>query len=99
MPALTLGVATALPPHRAGLASGLGTSALEIGTALGVAVTGTVLTSYPGLSHGMGPALRTVAVLVLGSTVVVAVGHRDRSGESRTIAFGGKRVLSRSVRR
>ncbi|MFF4035284.1 MFS transporter [Streptomyces sviceus] len=98
MPALTLGVATALPPHRAGLASGLGTSAREIGAALGVAVTGTVLASHPDLSHGMGPALRTVAVLVLVCTAVVALGHRDRPGESRTIASDRKRVLSRSAR-
>lgn len=98
MPALTLGVATALPPHRAGLASGLGTSAREIGAALGVAVTGTVLASHSDLAHGMGPALRTVAVLVLAATVVVTVGHRGRSGETRTIASSGERVLSRSAR-
>lgn len=98
MPALTLGVATALPPHRAGLASGLGTSAREIGAALGVAVTGTVLASHSDLAHGMGPALRTVAVLVLAATAVVAVGHRGRPGESRTIASGRERVLSRSAR-
>ncbi|MFJ4938955.1 MFS transporter [Streptomyces pseudovenezuelae] len=99
MPALTLGVATALPPHRAGLASGLGTSAREIGAALGVAVTGTVLASHADLAHGMGPALRTVAVLVLACTAVATFGLGDRSGESRTIAFGRKRVLSRSARR
>ncbi|MER6243265.1 MFS transporter [Streptomyces griseorubiginosus] len=99
MPALTLGVATALPSDRAGLASGLGTSAREIGAALGVAVTGTVLAAHHDLAHGMGPALRTVAVLVLAATGLVIGGHRERSGDSRTIAFDGKRVLSRSARR
>jgi len=61
MPALTVGTVTSLPPHRTGLGSGLGTSARELGAALGVAVTGTVLAAHPGLAHGMGPALRTVA--------------------------------------
>ncbi|BCL25158.1 hypothetical protein ACFFS2_39690 [Streptomyces aurantiacus] len=39
MPVLTLGVATSLPPHQAGLGSGLGITARETGAALGVAVT------------------------------------------------------------
>jgi MFS family permease len=99
MPALTLGVATGLPPHRAGLASGLGTSAREIGAALGVAVTGTVLASHSDLPHGMGPALRTVALLVLAATAAVLVEHRGGSGESRSIASGRERALSRSVDR
>jgi hypothetical protein len=38
------------------------TSAREIGAALGVAVTGTVLSSHPDFPHGMGPALRVVAL-------------------------------------
>ncbi|MEV8461331.1 MULTISPECIES: MFS transporter [Streptomyces] len=75
MPALTLGVVTSLPPHQAGLGSGLGTSARELGAALGVAVTGTILSAHPDLTHGMGPALRTVAVVVLAATVVVVTGH------------------------
>ncbi|WP_239146311.1 MFS transporter, partial [Streptomyces sp. SID10815] len=64
MPALTVGVVTSLPPHQAGLGSGLGTSARELGAALGVAVTGTVLAAHQGargLADGMAPALRIVA--------------------------------------
>ncbi|MGW0921675.1 MFS transporter [Streptomyces sp. NPDC002755] len=76
MPALTLGVVTSLPQHQAGLGSGLGTSAREIGAALGVAVTGTVLAGHPDLTAGMGPALRTVAVVVLAATAVVVTGLR-----------------------
>ncbi|MGW0870286.1 MFS transporter [Streptomyces sp. NPDC002740] len=76
MPALTLGVVTSLPRHQAGLGSGLGTSAREIGAALGVAVTGTVLAGHPDLTAGMGPALRTVAVVVLAATAVVVTGLR-----------------------
>ncbi|MCI3276039.1 MFS transporter [Streptomyces cylindrosporus] len=97
MPALTMGVVTSLPAHQAGLGSGLGTSAREVGAALGVAVAGTVLASHPDLAHGMGPALRTVALLVLAATAVVVAGYRDNA-ESRTIASSQKRVLSRSGR-
>ncbi|MEV6478748.1 MFS transporter [Streptomyces sp. NPDC051576] len=97
MPALTVGVVTSLPPHQTGLGSGLGTSARELGAALGVAVTGTVLAAHPDLAHGMGPALRTVALIVLVATALVVVGHRDRP-TTRTIASGEKRVLSRSSR-
>ncbi|MDT7840745.1 MFS transporter [Streptomyces justiciae] len=76
MPALTLTTATSLPPHQSGLASGLGTSARELGAALGVAVTGTALSNHPDLATGMGPALRTVATLVLAATAVVVTGYR-----------------------
>lgn len=82
MPALTVGVVTSLPPHQAGLGSGLGTSARELGAALGVAVTGTILTAHaqaPGahqaLTGGMAPALRTVALTVLVATAVVVAGY------------------------
>ncbi|MER6451867.1 MFS transporter [Streptomyces sp900105245] len=75
MPALTLGVVTSLPPHRAGLGSGLGTTARETGAALGVAVTGTVLSAHADLPHGMGPALRTVGVVVLAATALVVAGY------------------------
>jgi MFS family permease len=99
MPALTVGVVTSLPPHQTGLGSGLGTSARELGAALGVAVTGTVLAAHPDLAQGMGPALRTVAFIVLAATALVIVGHRDRTTTTRTIASDGKRVLSRPSRR
>ncbi|WP_256340177.1 MFS transporter [Streptomyces sp. 2231.1] len=75
MPALTLGVVTSLPPHQAGLGSGLGTTARETGAALGVAVTGTVLSAHTDLPHGMGPALRTVGVVVLAATALVVAGY------------------------
>ncbi|OQR62336.1 MFS transporter [Streptomyces maremycinicus] len=86
MPALTLGVVTSLPHHQAGLGSGLGTSAREIGAALGVAVTGTVLAGHTDFPGGMGPALRTVAVLVLAATVLVVTGLRDRGTATGTTA-------------
>ncbi|MBC9713197.1 MFS transporter [Streptomyces sp. TRM66268-LWL] len=79
MPALTIGVLEALPPHQAGLGSGLGTSARELGAALGVAVTGTVLAaSGQDYGAGMSSALRVVAVVVLGCTAVVWAGYGRR---------------------
>ncbi|MFJ9868464.1 MFS transporter [Streptomyces sp. NPDC101165] len=78
MPALTLGVVTSLPAHQAGLGSGLGTTARETGAALGVAVTGTVLSAHPDLAHGMGPALRTVALVVLAATALVTTAYGTR---------------------
>jgi MFS family permease len=74
MPALTLDVVASLPPGQAGLGSGLGAAAREVGAALGVAVTGTVLGTHTGLADGMAPALRTVALLVLGATALVTAG-------------------------
>ncbi|MGW1322203.1 MFS transporter [Streptomyces antibioticus] len=89
MPALTLGVVAALPQRQAGLGSGLGTSAREIGAALGVAVAGTVLAGHGGLGTGMGPALRTVGAVVLAATVVVVAGLRDPApGAERDMPTG-----------
>lgn len=87
LPALTLGVAVSLPPHQAGLGSGLGTSAREIGAALGVAVAGTALAAHADFAHAMGPALRVVGVTVLAATAVVMTGYRG-SGRSALAASG-----------
>ncbi|WP_189172742.1 MFS transporter [Streptomyces lasiicapitis] len=87
LPALTMGVVTSLPPHQAGLGSGLSTSAREIGAALGVAVTGTVLAAHTGTGHasatsdftsGMAVALRVVGVAVGVAAGVVAAGLSPR---------------------
>jgi EmrB/QacA subfamily drug resistance transporter len=45
VPALSTGIVTSLPPDRAGTGSGLNSAVREVGSALGVAVIGTVLTS------------------------------------------------------
>ncbi|WP_172385258.1 MFS transporter [Streptomyces sp. MNP-20] len=75
MPALTLGVVASLPPHQAGLGSGLSTSSREIGAALGVAVTGTVLAHHGGdFAGGMEAALRVVGVAVVVAAAVVTPG-------------------------
>ncbi|MFC8126198.1 MFS transporter [Streptomyces sp. NPDC057302] len=96
MPALTLGVVSSLPPHQAGLGSGLGTSAREIGAALGVAVTGTVMASHPGFASGMEAALRTVGLVVVAAAVFVTIGHRagrtSPPAAERTAAGGEVKV-------
>ncbi|MEV4337854.1 MFS transporter [Streptomyces sp. NPDC049590] len=84
MPALTLGVVVSLPAHQAGLGSGLGTSAREIGAALGVAVAGTALAGHADFASGMGPALRVVGLTVLAATALVVIGHRDPGRPSRS---------------
>ncbi|CNF48735.1 integral membrane transport protein [Mycobacterium tuberculosis] len=70
VPTLSVGVMAALPHDRAGLGSGLNGAAREIGSALGVAVLGTVLTGRfadglpPGLAghaHSAGEALAAAA--------------------------------------
>ncbi|NDU72794.1 MFS transporter [Actinomadura sp. DSM 109109] len=55
VPVLSVGVMSALPPERAGLGSGLNSAAREIGSALGVAVLGTVLAGR--FADGLPPAL------------------------------------------
>lgn len=77
MPALTMSVVTSLPPHQAGLGSGLSTSAREVGAALGVAVTGTTLASHggDGFAGGMEAALRIVALVVIAAAGLVTLGY------------------------
>ncbi len=64
-PCLTAEIAQALPPERAGIAGGLQSATRELGSALGVAVIGTVLAAgfadrLPALG-ATGPAPHTVA--------------------------------------
>ncbi|GAA2074948.1 MFS transporter [Streptomyces albiaxialis] len=74
MPALSTTVLGALPDARAGLGSGLNGAAREFGSALGVAVMGTVLagTGRDGFTDGMATGFRVTAavVAVLGAVTV-----------------------------
>lgn len=93
-PGLTHAVVSELPPRQAGLGAGLNTAAREFGAALGVAVVGTVLAArlgtdaHPGAPAGFSGAmalgLRVVAVPVLASAVVVALGLRGRPAQAGT---------------
>ncbi|MGW7077078.1 MFS transporter [Streptomyces sp. NPDC054866] len=101
MPALTLGVVSSLPPHQAGLGSGLGTSAREVGAALGVAVTGTVLASHEGFTSGMEASLRVVGLAVVAAAALVTFGYgagRTSPPAAGRAAAGGE-VKGRTGRR
>lgn len=102
-PALTVAVVAELPPHRAGLGSGLNTAAREIGAALGVAVVGTVLASGTSAGHqtglsaaefttAMADGLRVVATLLFVATVLVVVGTSGRPRRAPTLSADGARA-------
>lgn len=86
VPALSTGVISSLPHGQAGLGSGLNGAAREIGSALGVAVLGTILTAQftarlpagTGV-HSAGEALATAGAgghAVTAFAAAVAVGYR-----------------------
>jgi EmrB/QacA subfamily drug resistance transporter len=76
VPALSTGVISALPHGRVGLGSGLNGAAREIGSALGVAVLGTILTVRFAARAHTGP--------VHSAGLAVA-----RGGEPARLAFAG----------
>ncbi|MFE0460100.1 MFS transporter [Kitasatospora sp. NPDC058965] len=79
MPSLTATVVGGLPARRAGLGSGLNTAAREIGAALGVAVSGSLLAGHPGhVAAGMDAGLRVVGLVVLVGCALVAAGYAAR---------------------
>ncbi|MGW0803062.1 MFS transporter [Nonomuraea sp. NPDC002799] len=66
LPVLSHEIMAALPRERAGLGSGLNSATRELGSAIGVAVMGTVMTT-----HGMSAGYRVVAGVVLAGGVLV----------------------------
>ncbi|MGV9243203.1 hypothetical protein [Streptomyces sp. NPDC003710] len=76
---------------------GAAPTAREAGAALGVAVTGTVLAAHSDLRHGMGPALRTVTLVVPAATALVVAGYGVGPG-TRTVTGGRARTLTPSGR-
>nr|WP_055503188.1 MFS transporter [Nonomuraea pusilla] len=66
LPVLSHEIMAALPPERAGLGSGLNSAARELGSAVGVAVMGTVMAT-----HGMGAGYRVVAAVALAGALLV----------------------------
>jgi len=64
-PSLSTGIVASLPPARAGMGSGLNSASREIGSALGIAVVGTVLADRFG--SGLPAALRPCASSVSGA--------------------------------
>src|SRR6201996_5041207 len=93
MPPLSGMIVHALPPSHAGVSSGLNSTTRELGSALGVAVLGTILTVHvgrrlsPAIYHlpaardafvsGFGVGLRVGAALLLVVTAVVLWQHPE----------------------
>ena len=98
LPTLTHAIATALPPDQAGVGGGLQATTRELGSALGVAVTGTLLTSGftatlpAGVGHG---GSRTVAGVLAGAGAGgrIAVLDAYASGTAGALRIAGTVVL------
>lgn len=73
VPSLSGGIMSALPPSLAGMGSGLNSAAREVGSALGVAVVGTVLSSRQGSEASRPAADEFVGAMAVGYRVVVVV--------------------------
>ncbi|GAA3257203.1 MFS transporter [Nonomuraea helvata] len=71
LPVLSHEIMAALPRERAGLGSGLNSATRELGSAVGVAVMGTVMATY-----GMSAGYRVVAAVVLAGAVLVTWWRR-----------------------
>ncbi|HTR71777.1 MAG TPA: MFS transporter [Mycobacteriales bacterium] len=74
LPTLTSVIATSLPPDRAGVSSGLQATTRELGSALGVAVVGSVLNArFAAAVHSDG--IRSVGQALAATTTAVARRH------------------------
>ncbi|MEV7674654.1 MFS transporter [Streptomyces sp. NPDC088752] len=82
VPVLSAAVMTSLPQDRAGLGSGLNGATRELGSALGVAVMGTALSSHGSevFSTAMSFGFRVVAGLVLAVSLVTLAWWRGGDG-------------------
>ncbi|MFB7043093.1 MULTISPECIES: MFS transporter [unclassified Streptomyces] len=90
VPVLSAAVMTSLPQARAGLGSGLNGAAREIGSALGVAVMGTSLSSHGSevFSTAMSFGFRVVAGIVLAVSLVTLAWWRGGDGAPGTAPAG-----------
>lgn len=81
-PALTTAVLSGLPPHQAGLGSGLNSASREVGAALGVAIIGTVLNSHAAwrspaaFTVGTHWGYRALSVILIAATLAVIARWR-----------------------
>ncbi|MFD0022940.1 MFS transporter [Streptomyces sp. NPDC058382] len=98
-PCLTAQIASALPVERAGIAGGLQSATRELGSALGVAVVGTVLTAgfthhLPADLNGHSPLPRTVReALVLAPADHTAVTEAFTRGADTALRAAALVVL------
>ncbi len=82
LPTLTIAISAALPPHRAGVAGGLQSTTRELGSALGVAVIGTLLTTT--FTHRLGGSGARTVVSALAADpqhpAAVVAAYSDAAG-------------------
>ena len=96
VPALSTGIMTSLPPTRAGMGSGLNSAAREIGSALGVAVVGSVLSSrFAGI---LPPSLReqagSVSQALSGAERLGTTVHAQAVNDFTSAMAAGYRVIA-----
>ncbi|MFC4119427.1 MFS transporter [Nonomuraea zeae] len=77
LPVLSHEIMAALPRERSGLGSGLNSATRELGSAVGVAVMGTV-----AATHGMAAGYRVVAAVVLAGALLLPRSLRTGARES-----------------
>jgi EmrB/QacA subfamily drug resistance transporter len=73
-PPITNTAVSSLPPERAGVAGGITSTARQIGTALGVAVSGSLAAAAPGLGEAAVSPVGWVLVCACGAAVLASGG-------------------------
>lgn len=93
LPALSTAIITALPHDRAGLGSGLNGATREVGSALGVAVVGTIMTT--SFTSALPPALREHATSVAATLAIAGEeGHATVTDAFTNAMSAGYRVTA-----
>ncbi|MEW2567423.1 MFS transporter [Streptomyces sp. NPDC047070] len=90
-PCLTAQIASALPVERAGIAGGLQSATRELGSALGVAVVGTVLTA--GFTHHLPADLGRHVPVPRTVQEALTLSPADRTGVTEAFVHGADTAL------
>jgi MFS family permease len=96
LPPLSTSIMTSLPAHRAGLGSGLNSAAREIGSAVGVAVIGTITNScFTSLvSHRVDTAHRSPSEVLAAAARLGTAQHQETIAAFSSAAGTGYRVVA-----
>ncbi|MGW1190188.1 MFS transporter [Streptomyces sp. NPDC002559] len=90
-PCLTAQIASALPVERAGITGGLQSATRELGSALGVAVVGTILTA--GFTHHLPADLSRHAPLPRTVQEALTLAPADRTAVTEAFTHGANTAL------
>ncbi|MCX0246846.1 MFS transporter [Streptomyces drozdowiczii] len=90
-PCLTAQIASALPVERAGIAGGLQSATRELGSALGVAVVGTILTA--GFTHSLPAALQAHSPVPRTVKEALTLAPSDHTAISQAFTHGADTAL------